>query len=111
RELSRAVGGGGRVMRARHDSSWPARLPVVDFGLRAQFRGLLFGRGVGEEVAAADLWACEVLQEVGLSERRVELDVEVEAPIVASVGRGLVQRHDVWEGHTPEVVELDEHAP
>src|SRR5437764_5673038 len=99
RELARAVGGRVRVMRARRDSSWPARLPVVDFGLRTQFRGLLFGRGVGEEVAAADLWACEVLQEVGLSERRVELDVEVEAPIVAAVGGGLVQRDDVWEGH------------
>src|SRR5262245_1994179 len=83
---------------------------VVNRRLRAQFGGFLFGRSVAQEIAAADLRACQILQKIGTTQRRMKLDVEMETAMIASVCRRLVQRHDVREGHSPQVVELHQQA-
>ena len=44
---------------------------------RTKLRGLLLGRRIAQETAAANLRAGQVLQEVGLAERRVKLDVKI----------------------------------
>ena len=38
---------------------------VVDVGMRAQFSGLLFGRRIAQEGAAADLRVGQMLEQVG----------------------------------------------
>src|SRR5215510_14400720 len=66
-----------------------------------------FGRGVVEEIAAADLGTGEVLEQARLSQRRMNLNVEV----ISRSGtlRGpVVQDHDVRHGHAPEVLESNQ---
>src|SRR5215218_10423291 len=82
---------------------------VMDGGHVPQLRGLLLRRRIAQEVASPDLRPGQVLQQVGFAERRMELDVEVEAGIIMTVSRGLVQRHDIGKRHLPQVVEPDEH--
>src|SRR5262249_39219870 len=83
---------------------------VVNLRLRAQFGGFLFGRGVTQEVAAADLGACQVFQQVRATQRRMKLDMEMEPAVIAAISRRLMQRHDVRERHSPQVVELHQQA-
>src|SRR4051812_25932034 len=74
-----------------------------------ELRRLLFGRCVAEKVAAANLRAGEVLQQVRTAQRRVKLDMEVE-PCRLSLHPRLMQRHDVRKRHAPEIVEPDHTA-
>ena len=71
----------GREERVRGD----ARIAdaVVRPAGRDELRRLLFRRRVAEEVAPANLRTGEVLQQVRAAERRMELDVKVEALDVA----------------------------
>src|SRR5262245_59925496 len=86
------------------------RLFVVNLRLREQFGGFFFGRGVAQEVAAADLGARQVLQQVGTPKRRMNFDVEMEPAMIAAVSRRLMQGHDVWERYPPQVIELHQQA-
>src|SRR5262249_41175559 len=70
----------------------------------------LFGRSVAQEVAAADLGARQILQQVRASQRRMKLDMEMETEMIAAVSRRLMKRHDVRERHSPQVVELHQQA-
>src|SRR5262245_49778316 len=72
-----------------------------------QLRRLRLGRCVVEEIASADLGSGEVLEQARLSQRRMNLNVEV---ISRSIGlRGRVMKdHDVRHGHAPEVLEANE---
>src|SRR5882672_10853482 len=79
---------------------------IMNLRLRAQFGGFLFGRCVAQKIAAADLRPRQVFQQVRTTQRRMKLDVEMESAMIAAVGRRLVQRHDVRERHSPQVVEL-----
>ena len=60
----------------------PAPTVVRTAGSR-QLGGLFLRRGVAEEVAAADLRTGQVLEQVRPAQRRMELDVKVEAADVA----------------------------
>src|SRR5688500_10919415 len=68
----------------------PAVEAVMDIRDRKQFCGLRFGSCVAEKVAAPDLGTRQVLQQLGFSQRRVTLDVEVKAAVIAAVRRRLV---------------------
>src|SRR5690348_14051065 len=86
-----------------------SRSVVLD-GLRAKLCSLLLRTRVAEKIAAADLRPGEVLDEARLSQRRMKLNMKVEARC-GSRGRRLVERHDVWKRRPPEIVEPYEHAP
>src|SRR5687767_6939472 len=58
---------------------------VVHVGYGAQFLGLRLGPRVAQEVAAADLGAGQVLQQVRFAKRRVDFDVEMKAGIIVAV--------------------------
>src|SRR5262245_36344325 len=87
-----------------------SRLFVMNLRLCAQLGRLLFRRRVAQEIAAADLRSRQVLHQVRASQRRMELDVEMEPAVIAPVGRRLVQRHHIGERRPPQVVELHQKA-
>src|SRR5215510_3571122 len=102
---------GDRKIRNKNLPATPSpRLLIVDLRLRAQFGGFLFRRGVAQKVSAADLRTRQVLQQIRAPQRRMEFDMEMEPAMIASIGRGLMQRHDVREWHSPQVVELHQQA-
>ena len=76
---------------------------------RTKLRGLLLGRRIAQETAAANLRAGQVLQEVGLAERGVKLDVEMKAFVRPAIAGCLVQGHHVGERYLPQIVEADQH--
>src|SRR6266508_170321 len=82
----------------------------MNLRLRAQLGRLLFRRRVAQEIAAADLGAGQILQQVRAPQRRMKLDVEMEPAVVVPVGRRLVQRHHIRERRPPQVVELHQKA-
>src|SRR5262249_4613893 len=90
-------------MRSRSES---CLLLVVDIRKRLQFSRLFFGRRIAEEISAADLRPGEVLQQIWLSQRWVKLNVKMKTAVVFSVSRRLTQRHDIWERHSPQIVEF-----
>src|SRR5262245_38131271 len=92
------------------DRSTSARLFVVSLRLRAQFGGFLFRRRVAQKIAAADLGAGQVLQQVRTAQRRMKLDVEMESAMIAPVGRRLMQRHHIRKRRSPQVVEFHQKA-
>ena len=83
--LDGARSGWDRMVDVRTAADHAAR-PVVRPAGGDELRRLLFRRRVAEKVAAANLRTGEVLQQVRAAERRVELDVEVEACGVALTG-------------------------
>src|SRR5262249_10401466 len=64
---------------------------IMNFRLRAQFGGFLFGRGVTQKISAAYLRPGKIFQQVRTTQRRMKFDVEMEPAILAAVGRRLVQ--------------------
>jgi hypothetical protein len=54
----------------------------VSIGLRAQFNGLLFGRGIAQEVAPANLRAGRILEQVGPAQRGMKFGAEADAIIL-----------------------------
>ena len=76
--------------------------------IRTQFGGLFLRRSVAEEIAAADLWSSQILQQVRLAQWWMELDMEMKTAVVATISRGLVQWHDVRKWHLPKIIELDQ---
>src|SRR5262249_13037242 len=82
------------------------QLFVMSLRLRAQLGGFLFGRRVAQKIPSADLRSRQILQQIWTAQRRMKLDVKMEPSMIAAVGRRLVQRHDVGERHSPQVVEL-----
>ena len=79
--------------------------------LLAQLSRLFLGRGVAQEAAAPNFWACQVLQEIWFSQGRVDFDVKMKAIVSRAVRRCLVQRHDVRKRHLPEIVESNQGLP
>src|SRR5262245_5932938 len=65
-----------------------------------------FGRGVVEEIASADLGSGEVLEQARLSQRRMDLNVEVKSRS-GGLRWPVVEDHDVRHGYAPEVLETD----
>src|SRR5712664_4441691 len=68
---------------------------IVHFRLGAQFGCSLLRRSVTQKIAAANFRPGQILQQIRFAERRVELDMEMERAVVATISRSLVQRHDV----------------
>src|SRR4051812_17634396 len=81
---------------------------VVNGWKGEQFRRFGLGKGVTQEVAAANLGTGKVLQELGLAQRRVTLDVKVKSAIVALVRGRLMECQHVGKRHLPEIVVADE---
>src|SRR5262245_28570135 len=81
------------------------RLLVVDVRLRTKLCGLLLGRRVTQEITTSNLGPREIFQQIGPPQWWMYLDVKMKPLIAYSVGRGLVQRHDIGKRHLPKVVE------
>src|SRR5690349_17964208 len=72
-----------------------APLRVVHARDRPQLGRRVLRGGVVQEVAAADLRASEVLEQPGLAQRRMDLNMKVKSGVGRSIGGRLVQHHHV----------------
>ena len=60
-------------------------LLVVHAGKLSKFLRLVFRQCITQKIAAADLRASEVLQQAGLAQRRMKLDMEMKAAWSATI--------------------------
>ena len=77
---------------------------------RAKFCGFLFGRRVADEIAAAGFGAGQVFEQVGRTQRWMDLDVKMEAFGRVAIRWRLMQCEDVRERKLPEIIVTYQHV-
>src|SRR5437867_3390967 len=81
---------------------------VVHARDRPQLGRLLLRGRVVQKIPSSDLRTGEVLEEPRFAQRRMDLDVKVEAGTGRPVGGRVVQHHHIRERHATQVVDPDQ---
>src|SRR5215210_6115819 len=83
---------------------------VMNGAYCSKFGRFLLGRRIAQEIPAADFGACQIFEQVGRTQRWMNLDVKVEAFSGVAIGWRLMQCEDVGERKPPEIVEANKHV-